>query len=243
MVRFLTSNAVALEARSDGLVDQTVRSIHDLIRGEKLQVGQALPSETALAVRLGVSRVVVREAFRSLAAVKLIDLGTGRRARVAAPDSSVLALTLDHSVHIDQTSVQQVLDVRRTIEMRTVALAALRRTDADAVRIATFARNMSDDFLNGERVMGHDIAFHEAIAAASKNPVFELLVGAFHVVTRQTWPIGWAARARDADRRAVIAFHVEIASAIAAREPQRAERAMAEHFDNSTKALLAAGIT
>lgn len=243
MVLSLTIKAVDLESNSDGLADRTVQAIHDLIRGEKLQVGQALPSETALAVRLGVSRVVVREAFRSLAAVKLIDLGTGRRARVAAPDSSVLALTLDHSVHTDQTSVQQILDVRRTIEMRTVALAALRRTDADAVAIAAFAREMSDDFADRERVMGHDIAFHEAIAAASKNPVFELIVGAFHVVTRQTWPVGWAVRATDDDRRAVIACHVEIASAIMAREPQRAERAMAEHFDKSVKALLAAGIT
>ncbi len=236
-------SAVALHPSSEGLVDRTVRAIHDLIRGEKLQVGQALPSETALAVWLGVSRVVVREAFRSLAAVKLIDLGTGRRARVAAPDSSVLALTLDHSVHIDQTSVQQVLDVRRTIEMRTVALAALRGTDDDTAAIMAFARGMSDDFANGERVMGHDIAFHEAVAASSKNPVFTLIVGAFHVVTRQTWPVGWAARATDEDRRAVVACHVEIASAIAARAPQRAERAMAEHFDNSVKALFAAGIT
>ena len=166
----LTLNAFALEPGSVGLVDQTVRAIHDLIRSERLQVGQALPSETALAVRLGVSRVVVREAFRSLAAVKLIELGTGRRARVAIPDSSVLALTLDHSVHIEQTSVQQILDVRRTIEMRTVALAALRRTDDDTKAIAAFARSMADDFDDGERVMTHDIAFHEAIAAASKNP-------------------------------------------------------------------------
>ena len=62
-------------------------------------------------------------------------------------------------------------------------------------------------------------------------------------MTRQTWPVGWAARGTDEDRRAVIDCHAEIASAIAAREPQRAERAMAEHFDNSVKALLAAGIT
>ena len=235
------SSAPALEPNN--LVDRTVRAIHDLIRGEKLQLGQALPSETALAVRLGVSRVVVREAFRSLAAVKLIDLGTGRCARVAAPDSSVLALTLDHSVHIDRASVQQVLDVRRTIEMRTVALAALRRTDADAAAITGLAQAMGDDFADGERVMAHDIAFHQSIAAASRNPVFALVVGAFHVVTRQTWPVGWAARATDGDRRAVVACHAEIAAAVAAGEPQRAQRAMAEHFDSSVKALLAAGIT
>ena len=227
----------------EGLVERTVRAVHDLIRAEGLRAGDGLPSETSLAVRLGVSRAVVREAFRSLAALKLIDLGTGRRARVAAPDSSVLALALDHSVHIDQTSVQQILDVRRTIELRTVVLAALRRTEPEATAVAALAQAMSDDFDDGPRVMEHDIAFHEAIATASRNPLFALLVGAFHVVTRQTWPIGWVARATDADRRASVACHVAIAAAIAAKAPHRAEQAMAEHFDNSVKVLLAAGIT
>ena len=60
---------------------------------------------------------------------------------------------------------------------------------------------------------------------------------------QQTWLVAWAARATDKDRRAVIAFHIEITSAIAAREPQRAERAMDEHFDISAKVLFAAGIT
>lgn len=231
------------EDKGEGLVERTVRAVHDLIRTEGLRAGDGLPSETALALRFGVSRVVVREAFRSLAALKLIDLGTGRRARVAAPDSSVLALALDHSVHIDQASVQQILDVRRTIEMRTVVLAALRRSDAEAGVISGLARSMEADFADGSQVMEHDIAFHEAIAGASRNPVFALVVGAFHVVTRQTWPIGWVTRASDDARRASVACHVEIAAAIAAKAPQRAERAMAGHFDDSVTVLLAAGIT
>ena len=86
------------------------------------------------------------------------------------------------------------------------------------------------------------LRFHEAIAAASKNPLFALIVGAFHVVTRQTWPIGWATRATDDDRRANVACHAEIAAAITAKDPKRAEKAMAEHFDNSVKVLLEAGI-
>ena len=41
----------------------------------------------------------------------------------------------------------------------------------------------------------------------------------------------------------MVACHVEIAMAISAKAPKRAETAMAEHFDSSVKALLAAGIT
>ena len=101
---------------------------------------------------------------------------------------------------------------------------------------------MGVDFTDRPRVMEHDIAFHEAIAVASRNPLFALMVGAFHVVTRQTWPIGWATRATDKARRHSVACHGEIAAAIRAKAPQRAERAMAVHFDDSVRVLLAAGI-
>jgi DNA-binding GntR family transcriptional regulator len=62
------------------------------------------------------------------------------------------------------------------------------------------------------------------------------------VVTRQTWQIGWAARATDAVRLESIACHEAIAKAIADRQPRTGEARMAEHFDNTVKVLLAAGI-
>ena len=225
-----------------GPVDRVVAAVQGQIRAESLRPGDPIPSESALALSLGVSRVAVREAFSSLQALKLIDVGNGRRARVAALDSNVLAVLLDHSVHTDQTTIQQILDVRRTIELRTAVLAALRRTEKEAQAIAGHAQAMADHFGESPRVMEHDIAFHEAIAQASCNPLFALIVGAFHVVTRQTWPIGWTMRASDDARRASVSCHQEIAAAIAAGNPKRAEQAMAEHFDDSVKILLAAGV-
>jgi DNA-binding FadR family transcriptional regulator len=90
--------------------------------------------------------------------------------------------------------------------------------------------------------MEHDIAFHEEIAAASRNPMFGLIVSSFHVVTRATWPIGWNARASDRDRLDNVALHEAIAAAIAERDPRAAEARMAEHFDATVKVLLAAGM-
>ena len=43
-----------------------------------------------------------------------------------------MSMVIEHGITTQQISVQQVYDVRRTIEMRTVALAALRRNDAEA---------------------------------------------------------------------------------------------------------------
>ena len=132
--------------------------------------------------------------------------------------------------------------MRRTIEVSTVTLAALRRTDAEALTILDHANNMERDFGDNDKVMEHDLAFHLAVARASKNPVFELILGAFQNVTRQTWPIGWKSRTSDAQRHAAGELHIAIGQAIAAGDPQTASTLMARHFDESVHALLAAGI-
>lgn len=224
------------------LVDRAIASLKAHIRARSLAPGDPLPSESALALELGVSRAVVREAFRSMAALKLIDVGNGRRARVSKIDPSVLAIVLDHAVHTDQISIQQIYDTRRTIELRTVALAAMRRTDSEADDIVALAAAMRADLPDLRKVMEHDIAFHEVIARASRNPMFSLIVGSFHVVTRETWHIGWNSRPTDDERMSSIICHEAIAQAIRRRDHQVAQTLMAEHFDLSVKALLAAGI-
>ncbi len=225
-----------------GLVDGAMRAINQHIRSERLRAGDPVPSEAGLATELGVSRTVVREAFRALAALGIIDLGNGRRARVGTIDKDALGLVIEHAVHTDQASIQQIYDVRRTIEMRTVALAALRRSEPEAKAISAHAAAMGEAFSRPDEVMEHDIAFHSAIGVASRNPLFALIVGSFSVVTRQTWRIGWHSRSTDAERLASVDCHARIAAAIEAREPRVAEAAMAEHFDSSVKALLSAGV-
>lgn len=229
-------------ARAPGLVERIMAEVIDHIRDNALEPGAMLPSEATFAARVGASRAVAREGFRGLAALRLIDVGNGRRARVAPADESVVSLMMDHAVHTRQITVQQILDVRRTIELRTVALAALRRTDAEAAAIVALAAEMARKFARPAEVMEIDIAFHEAIARASRNPLFALLVGSFRVVTRQTWATGWASRPTDAARRDSVEGHAAIAAAIEARSAAAAEKAMADHFDLTVKALLNAGV-
>ena len=231
-----------LSIAEGGRVEVAIRAINDRIRDGRLRVGDPIPSEAGIADDLGVSRTVVREALRALAALGVVDLGNGRRARVGTIDNDVLGLVLDHAVHTDQVSIQQIYDVRRTIEMRTVSLAALRRLDVEAETIAAHAAAMREAFSTPPEVMEHDIAFHGAIAVASRNPLFALVVGSFELVTRQTWRIGWESRPTDVQRMASVECHERIAAAIGARNLRAAEAAMAQHFDDSVKALLAAGV-
>src|SRR6476469_10510648 len=77
------------------LVRRAMDAVNTHIRDEALRVGDTLPGEGHFAEQLGVSRAVMREAFGALAALHLIDVGNGRRPRVAAIDGSVMATSLD----------------------------------------------------------------------------------------------------------------------------------------------------
>ena len=229
------------QIRSD-YVGGAVTAIARLIRDRDLKPGDRLPAEGTLSKELQVSRTVIREALRSLAALHLVQLGAVKRPTVAQLDDDAFSLTIEHGVVTDQIDIQQIYDARRTIEARTAALAALRRTDAEARAISAHARAMLERRNDPRKVMEHDIALHLAIAHASRNPLFALIIGAFGGVTRQTWPIGWKSRTSDDERQAMSELHVAIADAIAAGEPTAAARLMDEHFDQSIKALLRAGL-
>ena len=117
------------------LVAKAMNAVKTHIRISGLHVGDTLPGEGFFADQLGVSRAVMREAFGALAALKLIDVANGRRARVGAIDGSVIAESLDHALSTEQIKVADVWEVRRTIEMRTAALAARNATSTQAARL------------------------------------------------------------------------------------------------------------
>ena len=234
--------ASQLSTKGPDFVGGAVTAIARLIREQDLKPGDRLPPEAVLSKDLQVSRTVIREALRSLAALRLVELGAGKRPTVAELNDDAFGLMIEHGVVINQIDIQQIYDARRTIEARTAALAALRRTEVEARSILAHAKAMANDFQLPERVMEHDIAFHLAIARASRNPVFALILGAFRNVTRETWPIGWRSRSSDAERHAMNALHHEIAEAILVGDPRAATATMNQHFDISLKALVTAGL-
>lgn len=228
-------------SHADGLVARTVAGIIALIRTENLHIGDSLPSENALTQRLGVSRVVVREANRSLSALGILDIGNGRAARVSVPDYATFGMMFDHVVYTNHVSVQQVLAVRRSIEISTVTLAAVHRTEAEAQAILAHAAGMRRDFTQPAAVMEHDLQLHVAIAEAARNPMFTTMVRAFESVSRANWAIGWQSRAGEAGRWKMIEVHEAIARAVANGDASAAHSAMSAHFDDTVLALDEAG--
>lgn len=225
-------------ALSGSLVDHAVRRVREHIRANNLTPGDTLPGEGRFATDLGVSRAVMREAFGALAALRQIDVANGRRARVAAIDGTVMGASLDHAVATAQIAVADVWDVRRTLELRTVELAALHRTDRDAALIRDLASAMVDDQADLGTMTGHDIAFHQAIARAGGNALFLQIVRSFEALMRAAVPAAWATRTAVEQRDVMLAHHHAIADAIAARDSRAAVAAMDAHFDASIGDLM-----
>lgn len=220
-------------ALGGSLVDQAMRRVREHIRVNDLKVGDKLPGEGDFAAELGVSRAVMREAFGALAALRLIDVGNGRRARVGAIDGSVMATSIDHAVTTAQISTGDVWDVRRTLELRTAGRAAESRTDEQARQIIVHADAMVAAGDELTTLISHDIAFHQAIAAASGNPLFFQIVRSFEPLMRTAVPAAWRTRETERERTAILALHRQLADTIADRDPQAAEVAMDQHFDQS----------
>jgi GntR family transcriptional regulator, transcriptional repressor for pyruvate dehydrogenase complex len=220
------------------LVERAMAHVRDYIRNNDLKVGDPLPGEGKFAAELQVSRAVMREAFGSLAALRQIDVSNGRRARVAAIDGSVMALSLDHAVATAQVSVIDVWDVRRTLELRTVELAAQNRSDAQARQIVAAARAMRDVAPDLDRLSSADVDFHHAIAEASGNPLFHQIVRSFERLMDIAVPRAWQTRLTEDQRIEMLDLHQEIAQAIADRDGQRAMAGMDRHFDTSIADLM-----
>ncbi|MBP6690462.1 MAG: FadR family transcriptional regulator [Hyphomonadaceae bacterium] len=222
------------------LVQTAINAVTNHIRSHGLRVGDTLPGEGHFAGTLGVSRAVMREAFGALAALKLIDVGNGRKPRVGALDGSVIATSLQHAISTAQITVADIWDVRRTIEQRTAALAAESRTDVQADEIVALAEAMATDKDDLARRTQHDIAFHNAIAQASHNVLFIQIVASFAPLMEVAVPTAWRTRVAKSQQEVMIDRHRAVAEAIRARDPKAAARAMALHFDDAIGDLLKA---
>lgn len=232
------SGAIEIAGGARGsLVERAMDFVRDHIRDHDLKVGDTLPGEGSFAAEMGVSRPVMREAFGALAALRLVDVGNGRKPRVGAMDGSVMAASMGHAVNTAQVSLADVWEVRRTLELRTAEMAATNRSEEQARAILAAAHGLAIEGDEAARTAA-DTAFHQTIAAASGNPLFYQIVRSFEELMERAIPRAWQGRTTDAEREETLALHREVAEAIAAREPARARIAMERHFANSVGELL-----
>lgn len=220
------------------LSDRVVQYLVDYIRQHRLTWGAQIPSEVRLSVELEVSRGIIREAYRSLAAAGILEISNGRSPRVGRLNNRAFIQFLQHALHTEQASQEQVFDVRSSIEVRAAEIAAVRRSEEDVDALRREAAAMRAAVRRREEFVQADVRFHEIIGRATDNPLFGLLGSALREPLDLTIRAGFDSRRTRAELDRVVDIHAGIAEAIAARSAVKARRLMTVHFEEARQFVL-----
>ncbi|MYS81071.1 FadR/GntR family transcriptional regulator [Embleya scabrispora] len=201
--------------------------LEDRLVGEEWPPGAWLPSERALALQYSVSRPVIREALRSLQERGLIGVAPGRgsfvrEVRPTSDGGDPLLL-----VRRGEVTARHLVVARVMLEGQAAALAAQYRSEDDLAHM----RRILADF-ERQSVLSTaadlDVAFHEAIAIASRNPVIQIMFGSIRPLTHGVVLRSLTDRAVSG---AAVPLHAVILDAIANGDPDVARAAMTEHIE------------
>lgn len=213
-------------------VEHVTADLREKILKGHLASNEWLPSESALAETMGVSRTVIREAMHNLRAQGLVEVSQGRRARVRANDPSTLINSLDAMLQRSDATIYHLLQLRRPLEGEIAALAAEHATQADLEKLGGTLDELrvATDL---EACIKADVAFHRYLAEASGNPLFVLFLETLSALLvraqQKTFPL--------AGVLLTIEGHCRVLEAIAAGHPQAARQAMLQHLDEAEEAL------
>lgn len=211
------------------LSDAVLGHLTQLVLDRALRPGDALPSEAELARSFEVSKPVVREALRQLAAMGVVEIRQGRPSCISGLTSKPLELYLRLAVRSMPEGLREALELRRALEAQTVSLAATRRDEKHLERLSGLLAIMAEHRQGDDAWASADVAFHHTIAEASGNMLMTLLMQALTGIMEDTIRALQSQRdLRDAD--ATFARHVAIVRAIEARDVGAAGAAMAAHF-------------
>ncbi len=213
------------------LSDEIQDRLLELIKNADMKPGDVLPSERELMARYGVGRPAIREAMQNLERMGLINIRHGGRPRIAEPSLNQmvgqLGETMRHVLKNSASTMEHLKEARVTFEVQMARMAAENRNPACLDEMHRKLAWQQENKGNPARFMTLDGEFHQAIAAASGNPIFESLSSAI---------FGWLAEFHTEQVRKpglenlTLAEHAEILRAIEAGDPDAAGDAMRDHL-------------
>ncbi len=231
------NNALILNTigRSPSLYEAVSEQLLSAIREAGLTPGDKIPSERLLGERFGVSRTVVREAIRHLAAKGVLEVQSGSGVRVADVGHAGVSESID--LYLRQrgpVNAELVHEVRQCLEVRIVELAAMRASDDDLRVIRDTCESMADVLDDVHLSSQADIAFHRSIAGAVGNPLFLVLIDSIADVLLHARE----ATLKDSARGQVaLDAHRAIVRALELRDPAASADAMTAHLTDSLVAF------
>jgi DNA-binding FadR family transcriptional regulator len=195
--------------------------------------GERLPPERSWAQVLGVSRAALREALGALAERGLVQRRQGAGTFVTERPDERRADPWKQMLQRQPLMQADLLEFREMLEIRCAELAAERAQPADLARLNARHAAVDAAYAGADRAaqVRDDVAFHRAIADATRNPVFSHLVATLLELLHEHVLISIAElRPDSADARQLRRQHAALLRCIQAHDVPGAGRAARAHI-------------
>jgi GntR family transcriptional regulator, transcriptional repressor for pyruvate dehydrogenase complex len=216
------------------LPEQIAERILQMITERQLKPGDRLPSERELATMMNVGRPALREALRALSMMNVIEIRQGAGAYITNLDTAQLIQHLDFVFSLDDSTILELFDARKIVEVGIIELAALRATHEDLADLEANLQKSSASMHDPEQFLFADLEMHSLIARIARNPILLRFMESIH-------QLGLASRRRTGRLTGVpeqsMADHRRIVEAIKAHDPAAARSAMLAHLGNVEQKL------
>ncbi|HEY9057278.1 MAG TPA: FadR/GntR family transcriptional regulator [Aurantimonas sp.] len=213
-----------------GSAEQALDELRELLRADGLGPGARLPTERALAERLAVNRATLRKALARLEMEGAIVRQVGRGTFVADALSTAGSVTAG-------ASPIELMDARLVLEPAIAREAALRarKEDLERLELCLVRSETADTF---EAFEEWDIAFHRALAEATQNAVFMMVMEMMRTMrSTAEWERLKRASFSPALRDRYRVEHRAIFVALESRDPVAAATATARHMQTVCSAI------
>ncbi|HZQ72291.1 MAG TPA: FCD domain-containing protein [Burkholderiales bacterium] len=219
--------AEILALRHGTMAARIVAEVREALFERRYRPGDFLGTEKELAARHGVSRIVARDALRTLEALGVVQIrpGLGGGARISPGNPQLFAEALAVQLELAEIDVEEILVAQHAIECLAAELAAKRASEKDIAGLKKLIQEAETALDDVDRFTRLSLAFHLAVADASRNRVLH-----YQLVSLQH--VSWPSRNRTLTRAValrVLEAHRQLVARIAARDAEGARRLMDEH--------------
>jgi GntR family transcriptional repressor for pyruvate dehydrogenase complex len=212
-------------ARRSLIYETVLEKLKGELMSGRLKPGDRLPTVNAMAGTMSVRPSSVREAYRILASLGLLEVTQGRGTFVTALPTDGPSVLQTFQLAERQT-LAHLFEARLVLEPHIAALAAERASPAEIEAIIATAREQDRLEREGRDFLEPDIRFHELLLTAAHNPVMGRMVSAVNELLlesrRRTLRIpGASVKAAS--------YHTLVALAVRDHNPDQARALMEQH--------------
>ncbi len=217
---------VRLLSTKDDVTTFLVVRFQELLSQGLLAPGTRLPPERELAASFGVARSSLRQALKVLEIMGVITQKVGDGSYLNKDASSVLSVPMEFLFLLDDTSLEELVEMRLMMEPMFAAKAAERATAADIALLRQSIVDLEGSEQDRLRIVSSDLLFHRVIFQASGNRLSGRLFQTIHRAMLNMMMV----TSQMVDLKHTLQFHLPILEAIEQRNPQRAFSLMTDHL-------------